>query len=407
MDKADRKPLRVLYVTSIYKPAYVYGGPARSIPALCEGMARAGADVTVFTTNANGSSRLNVPVGRPLDIDGVRVCYFPLARDLFFYSPALASACREHVSEFDIVTIDSLFGYAFGAASQACASAKVPYIVPLRGQLLPWALRQKRWKKQLYLSLFGRRYLNGAASLHCTDYTEAKAVSALGLRSPTFIVPNGLDLAHYQKLPARGAFRKRLGVRPEAFLLLLSGRLHHTKHPDIAIEVLSACQRVPQGVHLALIGPDEVGLVKTLHAQAKRLSCLERLHITGLLQGTDLLQALVDSDLMLMPSQSENFGMSALEALAVGLPIITSTGVPVGHWGVKAGAGRMVSCTAEAFTRETKELLTHPEQLELMGKRGRSLVKQEFAVTIVGQRMIDQLQAIVSEERSLSRRSAI
>ena len=408
IDKADdRKPLRVLYVTSVYKPAYIYGGPTRSIPALCEGMERAGADVTVFTTNANGSSRLNVPVGRPLDIDGVRVSYFPLARNIFFYSPELASACWKHVSEFDIVTIDSLFGHALGPAAQACVSARVPYVVPLRGQLLPWSLRQKRWKKQLYLSLFGRRCLNGAASLHCTDAAEAEAASALGLRSPTFIVPNGLDLARYQKLPSRGGFRKRLGIPPDSFLLLFFGRLHHKKRPDIAIEALSACQRLPQGVHLALVGPDEVGLAKSLHAQAKRLSCLDRLHITGLLQGTDVLQALVDSDLMLMPSepQSENFGMSALEALAAGVPIVASTGVPVGHWGAKAGAGRMVSCTVEAFTRTTKELLADPQQLKAMGTRGRLLVRQEFDIEVVAQRMIKQLQGIVTRERALYRHS--
>ena len=394
-------------MTSVYKPAYVYGGLARCIPALCEAMARADADVTVFTTNANGSSRLNVPVGRTLDIDGVRVRYFPLARNAFFYSPALASACREHVSEFEIVTIDSLFGHALGPASRACTSARVPYVVPLHGQLLPWSLRRKRWKKRLYLSLFGRRCLDGAASLHCTDAAEAKAASALGLRSPTFTLPHGLDLAHYQELPARGGFRNRLGVPPDSFLLLFLGRLHHKKRPDIAIEVLSACQRLPQDVHLALVGPDDLGLATTLHAQATRLSCLERLHVTGLLEGNNVLQALVDSDLMLMPSepQSENFGMSALEALAAGVPILVSNGVPLGRSAKNAGAGRMVSCTVDAFTRTTEELLTHPQQLKAMGARGRLLVRQEFDIEIVGQRMITQLQAIVARERSLYRRS--
>ncbi len=83
--------MKVLYITSVYKPAYAYGGPARSVPALCEGMARAGASVTVYTTDANGSSRLAVPLGRPLNMAGVWVNYFPLTSNAFLYSRSLAA----------------------------------------------------------------------------------------------------------------------------------------------------------------------------------------------------------------------------------------------------------------------------------------------------------------------------
>lgn len=54
--------MRIGIVTGYYKPAYVYGGPARSVSALAEALVGLGADVTVLTTNANGSKRLNVPL---------------------------------------------------------------------------------------------------------------------------------------------------------------------------------------------------------------------------------------------------------------------------------------------------------------------------------------------------------
>ena len=57
--------LRITYVVSYYRPAFVYGGPVQSIANTCEALARLGAEVTVLTTDANGRERLRVPLGEP------------------------------------------------------------------------------------------------------------------------------------------------------------------------------------------------------------------------------------------------------------------------------------------------------------------------------------------------------
>ena len=94
MNSPTSQPLRVLCVTGYYKPAYVYGGPVRSVSELCEGLAQAGADVTVFTSDANGpGQRLDVPKEQPIDVNGVQVTYYPAswpaASLMPFYAPAL------------------------------------------------------------------------------------------------------------------------------------------------------------------------------------------------------------------------------------------------------------------------------------------------------------------------------
>ena len=88
--------MRILCVSSYYKPAYVYGGPTCCIATLCEGLARAGTEVSVFTTNADGSRKLDVPLRQLNDVDGVSVWYFPLVLNGLgsFYSHELASAIR-------------------------------------------------------------------------------------------------------------------------------------------------------------------------------------------------------------------------------------------------------------------------------------------------------------------------
>ena len=84
-------------------------------------------------------------------------------------------------------------------------------------------------------------------------------------------------------------------------------------------------------------------LIPKLRAQAQQLGCADRLHITGLLKGDEVLSALADADLLLMPSEPEleNFGMSAVEAMAAGLPILVSEGFPIGEWAELVGQAEL------------------------------------------------------------------
>jgi glycosyltransferase involved in cell wall biosynthesis len=280
---------------------------------------------------------------------------------------------------------------------KACNRDHIPYILPLRGQLFPWALRHRHWRKQIYMRLVGKRYINGASAIHCTDFLEAEAVLQLGLNPPIFVVPNGIEVSRFDCMPERGHLRERLGISEEAVLLLFLGRLNRIKRPDIAVQVLAATKSLALDVHLLLAGPDEEGLTAMLQAQAQNLGCADRLHITGLLPQDGVLQAFADTDLLLMPSEiQESFGMSALEAMAAGVPILVSEGVPVGRWAEKAGAGRMVPCTAEAFTQATIELLSNIDRLRDMGECGRELAKQKFDISVVARQMLAQYQSIVT-----------
>lgn len=386
-------------VTGYYKPAYVYGGPAKSISILCEGMARQGADVTVFTTNANGRTRLDVPLNTPMQVDGVTVRYFPLAYNGlgFFYAPALGQALAEQLSEFDLVAIETIWGHQLGVAAQACRTQGIPYTVSVRGQLFGWSLGTRRLKKRLYMRLLGRRYLERAAALHCTDPREAAAVANLQFGPPTFVVPNGIDTSPYDQMPQRGHWRRAFGIADDATVLLFLGRLTQIKRPDIAVATLAACREVNLKTHLIFAGPDQDGLADTLQAQARRLGCQDSVHLTGLLNPEQVRYILSDSDLLIGPSEiQENFGMAAAEALAAGVPVLVSEGIPVGAWAEGYGAGRMVACDARMFAEAAIEMISSSEALIQMGINGRELVRSKFDIIAVAQQMIRHYESIIA-----------
>jgi glycosyltransferase involved in cell wall biosynthesis len=396
--------MHILYVCPYYKPAYVYGGPVQSFSDSCEGLVESGAQVTVFTTNANGSTLLDVPLQRSIVVEGVTVWYFPLALKglSFFYSPALAEAVRARVSEFDLVVAAALWGHALIPTASACSRACVPYVIPTHGQLFPWALAKKRLKKMIYLELFARRYVNRAAAIHCTDPSEAEAVSQLMFRPPTFVVPNAIHTAFFTTRLTRGNLRKQFGISDRAYLLIFLGRITRIKRPDVAVDVLGATQRLDREVHLVIVGPDEDGLTRQLQAQAQRLGCHDKLHFTGLLDREGVASALADANLLLMPSEIvENFGLSAVEAMAAGVPVLASDGVPTGRWAQMAGAGRITACTSEGFQQAAIELLSKPELLQIMSRRGQELARDRFDVSAVAHEMLAQYEAIVEIGHSL------
>ncbi len=96
--------MKILQVIPCYWPAHRYGGPVKSVHELSIKLVKRGSDVTVFTTNADGPGNLEVPLGQSIDIDGVKVFYFPLQQPRsYFRTPVLGAALQKRVREFDIV----------------------------------------------------------------------------------------------------------------------------------------------------------------------------------------------------------------------------------------------------------------------------------------------------------------
>jgi glycosyltransferase involved in cell wall biosynthesis len=403
-DVTTRLPIRILYVCPYYKPAYVYGGPVRCFSNSCEGLVELGVQVTVFTTNANGSSTLDVPLQQPMDINGVTVWYFPLTFNglSFFYSRPLAEAVRCQVSNYDLVVNTALYGHSLIPTAKACTNACVPYVIPPHGQLFPWAMEEKRLKKKIYLELFGRYWVNRAAAIHCTDPSEAEAVAKLMVRPPVFVVPNVIRASSFSTYHEQGYFRRQLGVADNAELMIFVGRITRIKRPDIAVDALAAAQSLKREIHLVIVGPDEDGLMHQLQTQARNLGCQDRLHFTGLLGMEGVVSALADADLLLMPSEiTENFGVSAVEAMAAGVPILVSVGVPVGRWAEQVGAGRVVPCTPNAFAKAAVEILSDHSTLKEMGKRGRELARERFDISVVARQMLAQYESIIETGKPL------
>jgi glycosyltransferase involved in cell wall biosynthesis len=233
--------------------------------------------------------------------------------------------------------------------------------------LAPWALHHRRWKKRIAWWLYQRRILAGAALLHATSMAERRDIRAAGLRNPIAVIPNAVDI------PASLPERKR--VSPNRRVLFL-GRLHPVKGLDNLLEAWANVR--PVDWELTLAGPDEEGYRAKLEAIIGQRGLANDVRFVGSVEGEDKWKLYRSADLFVLPTKSENFGIAIAEALACGLPVITTKGAPwqelLTHrcgWWTEIGVEPLAHALREATT------LTEAQRRE-MGERGRQLVEQKY-----------------------------
>lgn len=402
--------MRLLFVTPYYKPAYVYGGPVRSIPSLCEALAQDGCEVSVYTTNAAGAdAELDVPTASPVDVDGVDVTYFEQRslgtglffsshRTNFFYAPELRRRCRDRIEQFDLAYIYSMWYYTSLAAGAECREASVPYVASPRTGLMKWPMQKGALKKKLYYYLFGKRHLEGAAAVHYTTMVERQESEDLGFSAPGLVVPNGVDFSEFDQLPLEGAFRRRLGLDDTTPLLLFLGRVQPRKGLDVTLDALAAVRQTLGDVQLAVVGPiDDDEYEQRLQDQIEALDLTDAVHFTGYLDGEARLHALVDADLFVLTSHTENFAMAAVEAMACEMPVLLSEHVGVAANAEAAGAGAVVSLDPTQTAEAMHSILSDPDRRREMGARGARHVRDLYTPSHVARQMKGAFQRITDE----------
>jgi len=324
--------LRILHVVPSYYPAMRYGGPIRSVQALCAALVRRGHDVSVYTTNVDGDRDSNVPLGEPVNLEGVMVNYFhvPALRRLY-WSPSLARRLRHTVAGFDVVHLHSIYLWPTYAAARAAEKARVPYVMSPRGMLVGDVIRLKsRLIKSAWIDLVERRSLAQAARLHVTAEIEEYEARALGLSLPkVFCVPNGVDSPDPRMPLDAGPF----GWVPRPYALFLS-RLNRKKGLD---RLIRCWKWVPQ-LKLVIAG-DDANYLPELHRMAETEGVAARLHVVGPVRDEHKWALFENAEMFVLPSYSENFGNAVAEAMAMACPVVVTPEVGIAKFVRDAGAG--------------------------------------------------------------------
>lgn len=322
--------MRILNVTETYYPFLEWGGPPVKVRALARGLAACGHRVTVLTADFGISTDARVTrtaLGWRMEESGVEVIYLPswLRYRALTWNPGIDKFCRERLDEFDVVHIFGLYDLLGPGAATQCQRQNVPYVLEPIGMFRP--IVRNLWLKRLYHRWPGGPMIQQAQRIIATSWQESKELAVGGVPVEKITVRrNGVDAP--DTLPPLGTFRRHWNISAETKVILFLGRLVAKKSPELLMAAFAQWCRGPgKEVQARLVfgGPEENdGTRARLETLARQLDIREKVLYTGPLFDRAKWAAYVDADVFVLPSQNENFGNTAAEAIACGTPAIVT-----------------------------------------------------------------------------------
>jgi glycosyltransferase involved in cell wall biosynthesis len=382
--------MRVLHVVPTYAPAWRYGGPIRSVHALCRALVQRGHEVHVYTTNMDGPGNLDVPVEVPIDRDGVNVWYFPAVVRSLNMSPLMGRHLRKTIKSFDVVHLHSIFLWPTLAAARQCSRQGVPYIVAPRGMLVRDLFERKRTLiKWLWFYLCERSTLQRAAAIHATSQLEEEEARKFPVEFQRFaIIPNGVDMpADGEEGPAKAKCHET----PRDRYILFIGRINWKKGLDRLIRSLAW---VRDDVNVVVAGNDEDGYRAKVEQLAAHLGLTQRVFFVGAVDGAEKEKWLRDATVLALPSYSENFGNVILEAMASRCPVVVTPEVGLAAVVEEARSGIVADGEPTRLADAFERILANPDLAADMGKRGQAVVRENFCWPAIAKQMENLYQEL-------------
>lgn len=236
----------------------------------------------------------------------------------------------------------------------------VPHVISPRGMLSNKALSFSVFSKWAFQLAGQRRALSRARAFHATSQAEAAEIRALGFQQPIIVLPNGVDMPPSD--PARHPTDENMRT------LLYFGRIHPKKGVDDLIDAwLEVAAMFPQW-RLQIVGPGEPQHLSALNDRIRDIKDA-RIEVRKGVFGSDKWRVFRDSDIFVLPTYSENFGLTVGESLACGRPVIVSKGAPWSDvvrkdcgWWVDIGAKPLAAAFKEALSSSRESLLAKGER---------------------------------------------
>jgi len=380
--------MRILHVISSMNPRA--GGPVEGISQMAKVHKDNGISVEVVCSDAVDSnflsdlSLLTNPLGK-----GVGV---------YSYNKKFVPWLKLNADRFDAIVVNGIWQYHGLAAWRALKNCGVPYFVYTHGMLDPWFKKEyplKHLKKWLYWPWGAYPLLRDARAVlfTCEEERRLASQSFWLYRVRERVVKYGAASPPQDSGFYRSIFLEKFPSLIGKRVFLYLSRIQEKKGCDILLTAFAeAASGCPDAI-LVMAGPEQNGLVGKLKILAVKLGIDKKIIWTGMLTGDMKWGAYYSSEVFVLPSHQENFGIVVAEALGCGIPVIISNKVNIWTEIVEDGAGLAGEDNVVDTTRNLKLWLAmNREERAKMGGQARKTFETRYTVQQMTQSLVQTIK---------------
>jgi 1,2-diacylglycerol 3-alpha-glucosyltransferase len=231
---------------------------------------------------------------------------------------------------------------------------------------------------QRFAVAMGTRYANMADQVFAPSQSVANLLQQRGVVKPIAVVPTGVDVEHYASGDG-SAFRRKLGIPEDAFVIGHLGRLAPEKNLEFLAEAVATCLRTNSAARFLLAG--EGPSLPAIKDIFERQSVADRLHTVGNLGVQEQVDAYHAMDLFAFASKSETQGMVLTEAMASGVPVVALDASGVREVVSDGHNGRLLfDPTPATFAAALQSMALLPAETLAELQRGAHATADEFSM---------------------------
>ncbi len=395
-------PLRILHSLNTLNPAS--GGPVEGVHQLTKRNVLLGHVVELVTLDDPNASWLkNIPI----KVHALG----PTKLGIYGFSPRYVQWLREHAHNYDCVIINGIWNFNSYGTWLGLRKTNVPYFVFTHGMLDPWFKHRyplKHLKKLLYWPWAGYPVLRDAHAVFFTcEQERVLARESFWLYDcHEFVLRYGTEGLPWP--PKNGPKEQFLSAHPSLRskrLFTFLGRVHPKKGPDLLIKAVASL--VVRGIwdrntmRVVIAGPVSGAYAATLRALIEKLEVQDVFYWTDILLGSQKWGVLQASEVMVLPSHQENFGLVVAEALSTGTPVLLAKGVNIWRDIVDDYAGLADEDTAKGCERILKQWIElRPDEQAAMGLRARACYETRYTAESAANTFVAALYLLISVHKS-------
>ena len=302
---------------------------------------------------------------------------------------------QKNISKYDLLELNYVFCFTTTVASFFARLRGIPYVVRTLGQLSPWCLEQSALVKKVYKVLFELRTLNSAVVIRTSSKTEAKEIKEYGVKNDFIVEPHGVK-TYSAITDAASKLKEKYSITKDKKIILFLARIHQKKRLDLLIDsVANLVQQGRKDLFLLIAGEGSKNYIEELKLKVKELGLGEITKFTGFIKGDDKALAFQGSDVYVLPSYQENFGLSVAEALATGLPSIISDEIHIAEDINQANAAVVITPSLESLSIAVNDLLDNTEKSKQFSEKAKHFTESQYSWPAIGARLANHYHQLI------------